>query len=237
MNGKKKVVMFDLDGTLLPMDLKVFTQSYFGKLAKKMAEFGFDPVVFLENVKKSLYVTIRNTGEASNFQVFWSTFESFYEEDVRKYIPILDDFYRNEFSEVRKDCGFNPLAKKVVDTLKSKDIRVVLATNPLFPETATENRIGWTGLSISDFELVTTYENSCFCKPNPQYYNEILGKLQVAPEDCLMVGNDVYEDGAALKAGIDLFLITDHLLNKYDDDFSHIPHGNYEDLLRFIETI
>ena len=36
-------VLFDLDGTLLPMELEKFTNTYFGLLAKKAAPFGFQP--------------------------------------------------------------------------------------------------------------------------------------------------------------------------------------------------
>ena len=32
-----KAVLFDLDGTLLPMDMDVFINSYFGLLARKLA--------------------------------------------------------------------------------------------------------------------------------------------------------------------------------------------------------
>ena len=32
-------VLFDLDGTLLPMELEKFTNTYFGLLAKKAAPF------------------------------------------------------------------------------------------------------------------------------------------------------------------------------------------------------
>ena len=32
-----KAVLFDLDGTLLPMDQDIFVKSYFGLLAKKLS--------------------------------------------------------------------------------------------------------------------------------------------------------------------------------------------------------
>ena len=51
---------------------------------------------------------------------------------------------------------------------------LVLATNPIFPAVAVETRLGWVGLTGSDFDLVTTYENSRSSKPNPAYYQSIL---------------------------------------------------------------
>ena len=37
-----KAVLFDLDGTLLPMDEEKFTKGYFGMLCQKLAPFGYD---------------------------------------------------------------------------------------------------------------------------------------------------------------------------------------------------
>ena len=85
-----------------------------------------------------------------------------------------------------------------------------------------------------EFELVTTYENIGLSKPNPAYYAEILARLGVQPEDCLMVGNDVTEDGAAMKIGLNVFFLTDCLINQEQKDISAFPHGSFDDLLAFL---
>ena len=36
-----KTILFDLDGTLLPMDQDIFVKDYFGRLAKKLAPIGY----------------------------------------------------------------------------------------------------------------------------------------------------------------------------------------------------
>ena len=127
-------------------------------------------------------------------------------------------------------CGFEPMAKQIVDWLCEKGIRVVLATNPLFPSVATENRIRWAGLRPEDFAYFTTYENSRYCKPNLDYYREILEKLSLKPEECLMVGNDVGEDMVAEQMGMKTFLLTDCLINKAGSDISGYPHGGFPQL-------
>ena len=141
------------------------------------------------------------------------------------------DFYRNEFQNVRHVCGFHPGAAEVVRMLKAMGIRRILATNPLFPAVATHNRIRWAGLAPEDFELFTTYENSHYCKPNLSYYEEVLERLGVTPQECLMVGNDVSEDMIAEKLGMKVFLLTDCLINKEDKDISVYPSGSFEQLL------
>ena len=116
-------------------------------------------------------------------------------------------------------------------------LRTVLATNPLFPAIATHSRIRWAGLEPEDFSWVTTYENSSFCKPNPAYYREILDKLGLQPQECVMVGNDVGEDGAAAKLGLPVFLLTDCLIQKPGTDASQMPKGSFSDLKNWLETL
>ena len=142
-----------------------------------------------------------------------------------------------EFEEVKSDCGFNPDAAKAVKRLKERGFRLILATNPIFPAVATESRIKWAGLDKEDFELYTTYEDSHYCKPNPEYYREITERLSLDPAECLMVGNDAEEDTAAEKLGIKVFLLTDCLINKKERDISAYPNGGFEELLKYTEEL
>ena len=128
------------------------------------------------------------------------------------------------------------MAAEIVRTLKEKGYRVVLATNPIFPAIATENRTRWAGLAPEDFEYCTTYENSCYSKPNPDYYRELLGKLSLRPEEVLMVGNDVAEDMVAATLGMRVFLLTPCLINKDGCDISVYPHGDFSDLMDYVQS-
>lgn len=119
--------------------------------------------------------------------------------------------------------------------LKARGVRVALATNPIFPRIATEQRIRWAGLAPEDFALYTTYENSTFCKPNPDYYREVVRTLGVQPEECLMVGNDATEDLAAREAGMDVFLLTDCLINTKNRDISACPRGDFAALNAYLD--
>lgn len=234
---KIKVVMFDLDGTLLPMDQDIFVKTYFGLLAKKMSEYGYEPNALVENVWKCTYMMIKNDGEETNESVFWKGLCAIYGEKCLKDIPVFDKFYDNEFLAVRNVCGFSEKSAEIVRYLKEKGCRVVLATNPVFPAVATKNRCRWAGLEPDEFEIVTTYENSTCCKPNPAYFSEIISKLGVLPEECLMVGNDFTEDGAAAKIGMSVFILTNNLINKNNEDISVFPNGDFDDLRRYIDEL
>ena len=190
----------------------------------------------IETVWTGTKAVVKNTGMKTNEAVFWSYFEKKYGGEVRKYEPNFDAYYRAEFQQVQKVCGYNPAAAEAVRKIKAKGYRVALATNPLFPAIGTESRIRWAGLEPDDFELFTSYENSHFCKPNPAYYQEVVEKLGVDPRECLMVGNDAVEDIAAEKLGMQVFLITDCLLNKKEVDISGYPQGTFADLLRYLHV-
>lgn len=232
-----KVVLFDLDGTLLPMDQDKFIEAYFGGLAKKLAPHGYDPKLLIGGIGAGIKAMVTNDGHVTNEEAFWNSFSALLGEGTRKDEPIFRDFYENEFQNVKNSCGYDELARKVIDTIKAKEKRIVLATNPLFPAIATESRIRWAGLVPEDFELYTTYENSHFCKPNPQYYLEILEKIGVAPEECLMVGNDVAEDMVTETLGMKVFLLTDCIINKDEKDISVYPNGGFEALLSYLEEV
>ena len=232
-----KAIFFDLDGTLLPMDQEVFLKAYLGGLAKKMAPHGYDPELLVKSIWKGTGAMVMNDGRARNDDVFWNTFSAIYGRDTRVDEPVFEEFYHNEFQEVSKSCGFDPRAAEAIREIKAMGYRVVLATNPLFPAIATHSRARWAGLNPEDFEYITTYENSWHCKPNPDYYREILGKLDLKPEECVMVGNDVGEDMIAEALGMKVFLLTDCIINKAEKDISVYPNGSFPELLSYIRSL
>lgn len=232
-----KVVLFDLDGTLLPMEQETFIKEYFGRMAKKLAPHGYDPNQLVKAIYAGMGAMVGNDGSCTNENAFWKAFTGVLGDQVREDLPIFDEYYRNEFQEVRHSCGFLPEAAKTVRAIRDMGYRVALATTPMFPSIATESRIRWAGLEPEDFEIYTTYENYCYCKPNLKYYEEILDKMGVRPEECLMVGNDVGEDMIAENLGMKVFLLPADLINKEGKDISVYPQGDLTDLLNYIKGL
>ena len=234
---KKKTILFDLGGTLLPMDQDQFTTSYFKLLAAKLAPYGYKANELVGNLWAGTAAMVKNDGSRSNEKAFWAEFSRLYGEKALEDMPLFEEFYGVDFQRAKQFCGFNPQAGETVRQLKDQGHRVVLATNPIFPSIATNLRIRWVGLEPEDFELITTYENSTYCKPNPLYYQEVLDKIGCQAADCLMVGNDVTEDGAAGKTGMDVFLLTDCLINREEKDISAFPQGSFPELRAYIESL
>ena len=230
-------ILFDLDGTLLPMDMDTFLKAYMGSLAVKLAGCGYEPRHMIETIWKGTAAMIRNDGTKTNEAVLWDLYTAEYGEGAYQDKAIFEDFYQNEFQLVQQACGYAPEAAEAIRKIKDMGFRVVLATNPLFPEIATYSRIRWAGLNADDFDLITTYENSCHCKPNPAYFQDVLAALDLTAEECVMVGNDTSDDMCATALGIPVFFLTHSLINKSNVDITAYPHGNFQDLLNYIEGL
>ena len=230
-------ILFDLDGTLLPMDQDKFVKSYIGRMARKLAPQGYDPELLTAGLWKGTGAMVKNTGDKTNEEVFWNVFNGVLGRDCRVDDEKFMDYYRNEFQLVAQDCGFDPRAAESISEIKALGYRVALATNPLFPAIATHSRAKWAGLDPQDFDLITTYENSCHCKPNPDYYLDILATLNLKPENCVMVGNDVQEDMIAQTLGMKVFLLTDSLINRTGEDINQYPHGSFGELMEYIRGL
>ena len=232
-----KAILFDLDGTLLPMDQEAFVKDYLSRMAAFLAPHGYDPQLLIKALWAGTGAMVKNDGKTRNEDVFWYVFNSILGKDAKQDEALFTEFYTTVFQQSKDSCGFNPMAAETIREIKAMGFRVILATNPLFPAIATYSRVRWAGLNPEDFELITTYENSRFCKPNPDYYREILGKISLDGSQCLMVGNDVGEDMIAGTLGMKTFLLTDCLINKAAEDITQYPHGSFPELLHYIRSL
>lgn len=230
--------IFDLDGTLLPMpDQELFLDTYFKAMATKFVPHGYDPKELIKAVWTGTKAMIENDGTMPNERRFWTVFEAIMGDKAMQLEPLFDEFYRNEFTQAKSTTTTHPHAKECIRLLKEKGYTLGLATNPLFPRVATHTRLSWAGLTPEDFDLITTYENSTYCKPKLEYYEEVLKNLGKEAKECIMIGNDVKEDMCAAGLGMDTYLLTDCLICPEGEDISGYQKGNFDELLSFINGL
>ena len=230
-------VLFDLDGTLLPLNQDEFAKQYFVHLSAFLSTRGYESTQITKALFSGVTAMMENNGRALNETVFWEDFSRFYGEKARNDLPLFDEFYRDYFVALKSITSCNPRMREVIDRVKSAGCTAVVATNPVFPATATEQRIRWAGLTTEDFRLITTYENSRFSKPNPRYYEDLITQLSVSPEECLMIGNDTLDDMIAESLGIHVFLLTDCLVNRQNKDIDAYPHGDVSRLMEYLDEM
>lgn len=228
--------LFDLDGTLLPLEEQRFVKTYFDEMHKVFDDL-IDKEMFVKYVWTATDVMRRNKDKKTNMEIFMNKFEELVGEDINEYKNRFDDFYDNGFQEIGKAVDKNTYSEKLIDILKKKGYTVVLATNPLFPIKAINHRIKWAGLKESDFNYITSYENSHYCKPCIKYYKEILEYINKKPEECIMVGNDVKEDLVAGELGMKTFLLEDYLINREELEIDCTYRGKYEDLYKYVDSL
>lgn len=233
----KTTILFDLDGTLLPLNETLFLKLYFQSLGETFAQFGYAESKWTKGIWTGTQAMVENDGSMTNEERFWQAFMPFCDHPRELLEAHFQAYYQNQFHRVRASTGDNPLLIDFIQTLISKGYELILATNPIFPKIATLERMRWVGLKETDFRLITTYENSVFAKPNPAYYQTILQKMNKTPEECIMIGNDASEDLAALQVGIDSYLVTDCLNNPKQTDLSFIPHGSFSEMVDYLQTL
>ncbi|HOA81159.1 MAG TPA: HAD family hydrolase [Defluviitaleaceae bacterium] len=225
-------VLFDLDGTLLPIDMDSFMSIYFGEMGKIFMDI-VDPKELISNVWKATEEMMNNNEQRTNEEVFMEAFEKHMGRDISIFKERLESFYDEEFMKVKEATGDAPLMRKAVNLLKDKGYDMVVATNPLFPKKAILHRIRWAGFEPNDFKYITSYEESCYCKPNIKFYEEVLKNINKSPKECIMVGNDEKEDLVAGKLGIKTFLIEDYIIKRKDYKVLPTHRGKYEDFYNF----
>jgi HAD superfamily hydrolase (TIGR01549 family) len=229
-------ILFDLDGTLLPMDFDAFMNVYFEALSQKFKE-RVHPQTLISAVLKATDIMVNTNNECTNEQSFMDAFTKIVGGTKEEWLSEFSTFYENEFEVVQTTSTISKEFIQAVEVLKTKGYKLVIATNPLFPLQANLQRIRFAGLNYQDFDHITSLEEYHHNKPYLSFYKELLQKIHKQPSECLMVGNDVEEDLVAKDLGISTFLIQNCMIHrkKRPIDADHI--GIDIDFLEFVKTL
>lgn len=232
-----KAIFFDLDGTLLPMDMDEFLARYFELLNGYAAKAGLDPERFANALQLGIRAMATDESERMNNEVFWERFHEAYGSDDAAIDASIEEFYTTVFPHIGSMVVANPAASQAVSTLKEKGYKLFLTTMPLFPREAIEWRCRWAGVDHTLFERLTTYDNSYACKPSLRYYQQNIELAGCAPEEVLVVGNNTVEDLAASELGCDVYLVTDYLLDPVGFPVESVKHGSMADFAAFAAAL
>ncbi len=196
-----RAVLFDLDDTLLFSDMENQFLGHYFALLTEYARPLLPPQQLIGHLLAATAVMQSNSGRrATNEQVFAAAFAARLERPWEELQPFFARFYKDQFPRLRVHTRTHPQARPSVEMCRAAGYRLAIATNPLFPARAIEQRMDWAGVADLDFDLVTTYENMHTAKPSPDYYLEIAERLDLPPAACLMVGNDLSQDIAPAQA-------------------------------------
>lgn len=237
MRGRRvKTLLFDLDGTLIKLDMAVFLPGYFHALGKHVAHLT-DAQVLTKQILESTEAMVNNLDpKLTNQEVFEQDFTIRSGLAAEEVLPLFDSFYRDVFPHLAGEEVRSSSAREAVGIALEQGLEVVVATNPVFPLRAIRERLRWGGFEDTRFTLITGYENMHFCKPGVEYYEEILRMLARRPEECWMIGNDVGEDMIAGELGISTFLVQDYFIPG-PEQLSATRTGYMADLPGFVKSV
>ncbi len=203
-----KAILFDLANTLIIFDESKLYQEYFRRIEKLFAD-----IIPAYNFEELLITATRalsqNNGEVTNAEYFMDAFAEKYADRRDELWKRFLYFYETEYDKLKMNVTHPDALHETFDKIVQTGLKLVLATNPIFPLNVQMKRLAWAGLDHLHFDLVTHIENMSFCKPRIEYYMEICRKIDEPPETCLMVGNDSVNDMVAAKAGLKTYLTDD----------------------------
>ncbi len=234
--NKFNTVLFDLDGTLLPINGEAFEAIYFKGLSSYFLD-KYEPKEFIKLIWTATKAMVLDTSSKTNEEAFMDALQALVNEDITWMQERFNQFYLNEFDQIKIAVTPNPSIQKAVKLLKEKGYRLIIATNPMFPKIAIEKRIEWTGCDRNDFEYVTSFEKNHYCKPQLKFYEEVLSDLNLDASQCLMVGNDINEDMIVSKLNMSTYLITNHVIQDSIIPDSVNYSGNYDDFYQFVKNL
>ena len=205
-----RAVLFDLDGTLLDIELDTFLSSYFSALGPVLASVtGLPQRTALAALSQATDAMMRPHAGVTNRDVFNQAFETLTGTDLSlaDHDSAVREFYDTEFPRLKGTHGPRRGADAAVAAARSAGMHLALATNPIFPRAAILERLRWTGIDAAEFDVVTTYEVAEACKPLPAYFLSVAAALGTDPAECLMVGDDPNLDMRAADTGMKTFYV------------------------------
>jgi FMN phosphatase YigB (HAD superfamily) len=230
-----KNILFDLDGTLLPMDNNKFMKLYFRGLMQVFPEI--DPQTLYMTVMEGTKAMVEDSSDLTNLEVFANSFTSKIKMNPEEVMGRFFKYYETDFFKVKDATWVSTNMVQAVKTLKEKGYSLYIATNPVFPLVANKERITWANLNINDFEYVSSLERNHYCKPNIKFFEEFIGTNELNPHECMMVGNDTYEDMVITRLNVKTYLITDCQIDDNDFRFKSDYQGSSEDFLAFVYAL
>ncbi|OPX83526.1 MAG: 2-deoxyglucose-6-phosphatase [Pelotomaculum sp. PtaB.Bin104] len=231
-----EAVLFDLDGTLLDIDMDFF-QYYFRAMGEMAAEKGFgDPVQLVELVTRCTWDMIRDCNcENTNKKTFMNKFLAQWPCSENQAADFFNEFYASKYPLLQQHCKTFPGMKEMMAELCKHDQKIVIATQAIFPIEPIQWRMNWAEVGDFQYELVTSYEHMHYCKPYTEYYAEIVERIGVSSANCLMVGNDTGADLPASALGMKTFLLEERLIDKGNSPYRPDWRGKLSDLYSFMK--
>ena len=213
-------VIFDLDGVI------VSTDNCHYLAWKRMADE--EGIYFDRKINERL----RGVSRMESLEIILERAQRPYTGDEKQAMAARKNAYYVELIGSLTRADILPGALDTLSLLKERGVKVAIGSSSkntpiILRQIGLENAFD----AVADGNAIT------HSKPDPAYYEDVLRALDVRGEECLMVGNDATEDMAAREVGMDVFLLTDCLINAKNRDLNAYPRGDFAALNAYIDAL
>lgn len=232
-------LLFDLDETLIH-SRRFFLEIHF--VINAMQRFyGTLPMWnFYSILKKAIKKSKTHGTDKTNHAVLVEELSKHTDQSEQAIDDIIQCHLADDFKILKKHFTPVPGAKQTIELAQELGYHLVIATNPSISLPTIKLRLEWAGVGDIPFEFITHSEVMTRCKPDPDYYREILDMCNLEAGQCLMIGNDTENDLIAREVGILTYILENPWNSRELKRFVHDPRiqgmGTHENLQKWLKN-
>ena len=231
----KKLIIFDLDGTLLD------TVGLWNEIDREIiSTFGTKPAPDLKTIQTERDRIINNAQDPHPYIAYCEYLkahyaatldaQSLYDERYR----IADDFlinrvdYKPAAPEFLKALKARGLKLAVASTTRGKNIEIYRTKNRLLLEKAPFDEM---------FEVIYSRNDAERIKPDPAIHIRLMREFNVTPQECLIFEDSLVGVQAAQAAGIECAVIYDQYSDDDRDELNRLADYRFNDFAQALKAL
>lgn len=227
-----QAIMFDLDNTLLRNDGDQFLEEFSSELARYL-----DPKVpyqrFMEAIMAAGAAMIADQHpDRTNEEVLITTLADLVAVDRDWLFQRYRAFVQGDLGRIGLPWGRIHASRPTVEWALASGYKIVVATSPIYPPGPIMERLRRADLDLEPWDLITTADQMHSVKPHASYYLEAARLIGVDPRRCVMVGDDLYQDMSAARAGFSCYLVSEQPMPTWQG-----ARGSLNELPQFVRSL
>lgn len=235
MLENKKVIIFDLDGTLI--DSVGIWNAIDEELIKQIGTLPLGN----ENIAKQRDDTLKKFQNESDMYLAYFDFlkEKYQSSLTKEEIKTLRYQIADDYLKTKVD--YKPNAEKVLKILKQKGYTLAIASTTSrhcinIYQTQNKNIINKANLNDM-FSLILTKDDITTKKPSPEVHEKIMEQLKVTKEQCLIIEDSLIGVEAAKNAGIQVAVMYDQYANGDREQINKLADYSFQNFSEMLEEI